>query len=242
MTTTVRRTFTFAVVTLILVGLYLFSRHSYLLFHSLVELFCVVVAACIFVIAWNTRHLHKNSYFLVLGIAYLHVGGLDLMHTLAYSGMGVLATDDPDPSTQPWLASRALEVVSLIVALAFVRRNVHTGATVTIYVTVSTGLLALIAAGLFPECFNPETGLTMFKKSAEYVISGLLVLAAVGLIHQRDAFDRGVLNTMFGAIMVTVAAELAFTFYTDPFGVANLLGHYLKWTVARNQHNLASGL
>lgn len=39
----------------ILFGLYLTSLYSYLLFHSLVELFSIVVGCIIFVIAWNSR-------------------------------------------------------------------------------------------------------------------------------------------------------------------------------------------
>ncbi|HSQ78787.1 MAG TPA: MASE3 domain-containing protein, partial [Nitrospirota bacterium] len=38
-------------------GLYASSRYSYVLFHSLVELFSVLVAFMIFVLAWNTRRV-----------------------------------------------------------------------------------------------------------------------------------------------------------------------------------------
>jgi len=73
---------------LVLFGLYLTSRHSYLLFHSLTEIFSVVVAFGIFVLTWNSRRFIDNSYILFLGIAYLFIGTIDLVHTLAYKGMG----------------------------------------------------------------------------------------------------------------------------------------------------------
>ncbi len=74
---------------LVLFGLYLTSFYSYLLFHSLVELFSIVIACGIFIVAWNSRRFLDNNYLLFTGIAYLFIGGLDLVHTLAYKGMSV---------------------------------------------------------------------------------------------------------------------------------------------------------
>ena len=79
---------------LILFGLYLTSLYSYLLFHSLVELFSIIVACCIFIVAWNSRRFLDNNYLLFIGITYLFIGGLDLVHTLAYKGMGVFQEYD----------------------------------------------------------------------------------------------------------------------------------------------------
>ena len=46
---------------LLVIGLYLTSFYGYLLFHGLVELFSVTVAAGIFILAWNTRRFAQNS-------------------------------------------------------------------------------------------------------------------------------------------------------------------------------------
>ena len=46
-----------AVAAVMLVFLYIISRHNYLLFHSLAEAFSIVIAFCIFILAWNSRRL-----------------------------------------------------------------------------------------------------------------------------------------------------------------------------------------
>ena len=74
---------------LILFGLYLSSLYNYLLFHSLAEIFSIVVACGIFIVAWNSRRILDNNYLLFLGIAFLFIGALDLVHTLGYTGMGI---------------------------------------------------------------------------------------------------------------------------------------------------------
>lgn len=74
---------------LLLAGLWATSKSSYLLFHSIAEIFSIVVACCIFMLAWNSRRFAENTYLLFVGIAYLFVAGLDLLHALAFKGMGV---------------------------------------------------------------------------------------------------------------------------------------------------------
>lgn len=69
--------------------LYITARANYLLFHALVEGFAIVVAALIYTLATRTYQHSRNDTFLFLGIAYLHVGILDFVHTLVYKGMGV---------------------------------------------------------------------------------------------------------------------------------------------------------
>jgi hypothetical protein len=91
---------------LVFLGLYLTSLHHYLLFHSFAEIFSIVVACGIFMITWNSRRFLDNNYLLFIGIAFLFVGGLDLIHTLAYKGMGVFQGYETDLPTQLWIAAR----------------------------------------------------------------------------------------------------------------------------------------
>jgi len=76
----------------ILVGWYLTGLYSYLLFHSLVEIFSIVVACGIFMISWNSRRFMDIDYPLFLGIANPFVGAIDLLHTLAYTGSTLSTT------------------------------------------------------------------------------------------------------------------------------------------------------
>ncbi len=54
-----------------LVILYLTSLYSYVLFHSLVEIFSVVIALGIFAVVWNARRFLENNYLLFTGITLL---------------------------------------------------------------------------------------------------------------------------------------------------------------------------
>ncbi len=108
---------------LTLVGLYLSGLYNYLLFHSIAELFSIIIACGIFMIAWNSRQFNHNNYLLFIGVAYLFVGGLDLVHMLGYKGMAIFKGYQTNLATQLWIAARYMESLSLLIAPLFFRRR-----------------------------------------------------------------------------------------------------------------------
>jgi PAS domain S-box-containing protein len=212
-------------------GLYVISQDSYLLFHSLVELFSVAVAFAIFMVAWNTRGLVDAGFVLILGVAFLFVGALDTLHALAYSGMGVFPGEaGSNLATQLWVAARFLQSASLFLAFLIPARRVKATPLMVAYAGVFTLLLlSIFAWKVFPVCFDERTGLTVFKKASEYVVAVILAGALGLLVMRRRRFDPWVLGYLTAAVVVTIASEMAFTAYgRNPFGFANKLGHFLK--------------
>ncbi len=217
-----------ALLAAILAALYLSSLYSYLLFHSLAELFGVVVAAGIFIVAWNSRRILENNYLLLLGVAYLFIGCLDLVHTLAYNGMGVFPGYETNLPTQLWISARYLESISLLIAPLFIGRRLIPAPALGLYAAATAALLALIFTGVFPDCFLEGKGLTLFKKTSEYIISFIL-FGSISLLYTRRAmFDTGIFRLLVASITLTICSELAFTFYVHAYGFSNLVGHYLK--------------
>ena len=214
---------------LVLFGLYLTSRHSYLLFHSLTEIFSVVVAFGIFVLTWNSRRFIDNSYILFLGIAYLFIGTVDLVHTLTYQGMGVFPGYGSDLATQLWIAARYVQSISFLAAPLLLGRKLKLPFVFLIYAVVTTLLLmSIFYWDIFPACFVDGVGLTPFKKISEYVISFIFLASIFLLYRKRREFDTSVFRFLVASIVVTICAELAFTLYTGPYALSNMVGHLLK--------------
>jgi hypothetical protein len=213
-------------------GLYLLSRANYLLFHALVELGAVVVSAAIFAIGWNTRRFAPNSFLLVLAVAFLCVGVLDLLHTLAYLGMGVFREPGANLATQYWIVGRGLESISFPLAarvLATNRRLAPERLLVGYLMATSLLIVSIQPLELFPTAYDDATGrLTRFKVNSEYVVSALFAAAAILFWRQRDKLDRPILQFLLAALGAKVVSELAFTLYTDVYGVFNMVGHLLK--------------
>ena len=221
--------------TAILLGLLWIAQSNYLLFHVLGEMFSIVIAFTIFVLTWNGRGYLHNGYLVFLGISFLFTGGIDLLHTLAFRGMGVFpGTGQSDPNaanlaTQLWIAARYMQALSLVFAPVFLRRQFRPSLVLAGY-TVITALLVLsiFEWRVFPDALLDAGGLTEFKKSSEYLIILLLTVGGLGLLRVRSAFDPDVRRLLMLAIVTTILSEFAFVEYlmvTDGF---NQLGHFLK--------------
>ena len=217
------------------VGLFLISLQNYLLFHALVELFSIVIAFTIFTLTWNARRMINNGYLLFLGISFLYVGGLDLVHTLAYKGMdifpGALAGDPhaANMATQLWVAARYLQSLSLIAAVFFFNRRYMPKYVFGVYALVTALLLlSIFTWEIFPRAFIDGVGLTPFKRYSEYVII-ILYLVGLGLfVRIRERFDAGVTIMLVTSIAFNIATEVAFTEYVAVNDMVNMLGHFFK--------------
>jgi len=106
----------------VLAGLVLVAGFNYLLFHGIVEVAGLAVAFSIFLIVWNTRDVVPDAFYLLLGVSFLYVGAIDLLHTLAYSGMGVFPGETADLATQLWLAARYFQAGALLAASLLIGR------------------------------------------------------------------------------------------------------------------------
>lgn len=225
----------------VLLILYLIQLRNYLLFHSLVEIFSILVAFALFIVVWNARGELDNVFLGILGIAYLFVGGLDLLHTLAYDGMGVFVDQGANLPTQLWIFTRYLESISLVgaavvsyvaarsskPAISWNKRNLSV--LISAYsLIVLLGLISIYSIEIFPQAYVTGEGLTQFKVMSEFLIIGLLVVSIAIISTQRDSFDSRVFLFLTVAILLTAFAELAFTFYIDVYGFSNAVGHFLK--------------
>ena len=220
-----------AVIALLVLGaLNASSLYSYLLFHSLAEIFSIIIACGIFMVAWNSRRFLDNQYLLFIGVAYFFIGVLDLAHAFAYKGMNILPGYDANAPTQLWIAARYVQSLTLLAAPLMFRRLIRPRYYALGYGgLVSLLLLAIFYWRIFPDCFLADAGgLTLFKKISEYIICIILLAAGVLILRCRREFDPVVLRWLLASIVLTVLSELSFTTYASVYGPSNMLGHYFK--------------
>lgn len=215
---------------LVLVGAYFLSRENYLLFHSSVELFSVVVSATVFMLVWTSRKKIGANAFVLLGVVYLFVGVLDFFHTLSYKGMNIFPSDI-FYANQLWVCARLMESLALLTFAFWIGRPFRVD-----FRWLFAGMAALTAGLLgwvfvlksFPTCFVQGSGQTLFKIVCEYVICLILFVALITLLRRRQTLAKQVYGYLVASIAVTILSEFCFTLYTDNYGLMNLFGHLLK--------------
>jgi len=216
----------------ILFCLHLTTYYHYLLFHNLAELFSVIIAMTMFIIAINCWKSIQNQYVLFVGVAYFFIGFIDLLHTLAFKGMPIF-TDYSYYAPQFWIAARVLESLSMVVAFSFLGTGklLNRNLLMAIFLVITALLVSsILYFKTFPACFVAGQGLTPFKKIAEYFICGMLALSLLMLYQRRHLFDAKVYRLIAWSIVAMIATELCFTMYvSDSMNDAiNEIGHLLK--------------
>lgn len=204
--------------------------HSYLLFHALVELFLIVVSLTAFALAWNVRRHLDNPVLLLSGIALGPVAVLDMLHMLAFKGMGIFPAD-ANLATQLWVAQRGLDAAAMLAAALIGPRRVAPGLALGVTVAAALVLGLLVFAGLFPDCYVAGEGLTPFKLAAEYTIMAAFALTIWRLWSLRGLFPLPLLRLLLAANALSLVEEAAFTLYVDVFGILNMAGHLVAVVV-----------
>jgi PAS domain S-box-containing protein len=220
---------------ILLACLYLISTYNYLLFHGIIEVVTIVIFFAVFIIVWNTRRNITNVFFLVIGISCLFVGGIDLIHMLAYKGMGIFPGDSANLPTQLWIAARYYQSIAFFVATLLIWKSLTKDRKYDagiIFAGCAAGFVLILASIFawqnFPVCYIDGTGLTGFKIASEYGISLIMLSTILLLVHRRRVFDPAVWKLLVAAMVFLIAGELAFTSYVSVYGFANMVGHLAK--------------
>lgn len=209
---------------------YALAQHNYLLFHTLVELFSIVVAMAVAMLVWNARRHFENQYLLFIGLGFGWVAVIGLLHTLSFKGLGIIGDPgDANLATQLWMAERILETGALLAApLAFRLKPSPVWTSAGFAAATAMLVASILVWPVFPNCFLPGTGLTRFKITGEYVLCLGLIVAGALARRERERFDPGVLHLFIAFIITSIFEELFFTLYADPYGLTNMLGHLCK--------------
>lgn len=205
-------------------------KQNFLLFHTVVELSAIVIAFAVFIVTWNTRKIIDNNYLYFVGMAYIFIGTLDLLHIITYPGLHII------PGTiyytnQFWIATRFLEALTFIMGFWFLKRKKVLNGDVTIlsYCVVTILLtLAILYWKIFPVCYIEGVGQTHFKINAEYVIIAMLFFAGCLLYSSRNSFSASVFRFLMLSLFFAILSEFCFTLYVSIFSLPAEIGHYAK--------------
>lgn len=209
---------------------------AFLLWHNCAELVAVLVSLLVFVSGYRALLSARVGAVMLLAVAFLGVGLLDLLHMLSYVGMpDAITPNSPQKSMFFWLAARLMAAFALLayVALPPVLTSAQTptrlGIPVVFAVVCATVWYGLSTPALAPNLFVPGKGLTPLKIGLEWTIVGILALALTLLWLRRASFTVTSSVPLGFALALSAVSELFFTLLgIDDRDAANMIGHFYK--------------
>ncbi|PCJ60003.1 MAG: hypothetical protein COA79_09355 [Planctomycetota bacterium] len=203
-------------------------KYGVLLFHTLSELFSVMVGVLMLVIVWNTRRFTDNNFLVYLGIGYFWVSILDTWHTFTVKGMPFFNISDNNITLHFWIYTRFFEALLLLSASLFLKRSLNAKFAMALGASLVL-LISYVSINQIGPTLLTSDGLTSYKIYSEYAIIFLICCAILIYIRHRKYLATSVFHYLIASLIITVGAELCFTLYTDFLGPFFVVGHLLKF-------------
>lgn len=202
---------------------------NYLLFHSIIELFAVIICFCVALIAIGTIQISDGDYFTYLGVTYGFVGIINIFHMITYKGANLI-TSNANIAMQIWTFERYFETISLIISFYFINKKVNYKKLIAIDTLIVSFFITIIFnTNMFPACYIRGKGLTTFKIYSEYIICILLPYVIYLYYKDRGKYIKHNYVFLIYSMIFNIAGEFMLTFYTGLYGPTNVIAHLLNF-------------
>jgi signal transduction histidine kinase/ActR/RegA family two-component response regulator len=199
--------------------------NAYLLFHSLAEITSATVSISTFLFTWNTRRF-QNTYLRTIGTAALFVGLFEVLHCLAFPGMGVFVGYDENLSPQLWLCARLVQGFAGLSGLLLLDRRIRVRSLFWGCAVAFGTLCAVVFLRAAPDVVARPQGLTPIKVSVEWGLVALF-LSCAALLYRKRKRLAPVFHLLIAQALVMAVCEVCFTLYLRPYDFENFAGHVL---------------
>lgn len=208
--------------------------NAYLVWHNLVEFTSATVSVSIFFIGWYSHRETKNQRDLFLGVAFLVVGAVDVMHLLSFPGMPAFVSENStNKAIDYWITARLVQAAALagygfIPTMPSSRRFVR-----PVSLSAALAFIAVLfyvvtyLPHLIPPMFVAGKGLTSTKIALEYLVIFITAFAIVKITYGIRAGGSYQMMLLTG-LTFFIFSELSFTLYASAYDTYNLLGHIFK--------------
>lgn len=201
---------------------------SYAVIHTVLEIFCIVIAISSFFVVWCVSKIQQTN--LILGLGFLAVAIFDALHTIFWQGLGLFPNSFYDLSARYWLAGRFFEALFLILSTISISKfsiGRYIGFAFTVFFSFSVGFAFYYSPDAFPVLLTPK-GVTPIKIIIEYIIISMFICFLFRVYKGFFQEDIVTKEYLILAILIAVPAELCFTVFTTITNFYNVLGHVLK--------------
>jgi signal transduction histidine kinase len=203
--------------------------------HAIVEAAIMAMALATFAVQWFAAGARdfQEARGRLLGVSFLGMGLLELLHLLAYPGMpGVFGAATVERGIFYWFAARSWILLALLVVLflrpdsdsRFLRRRWLVPLAVLVVVALAALDIALPAERTW--FYVPGTGLTPLKVVVEWTLA-LAAFWGAWLASRRDRSlpGEGSAGKISLAFVAMGLAEVSLSIYRDPYDLLNMTGH-----------------
>lgn len=201
-----------------------------LTFHTISELFTIIVAFSAFMIVLNTYNISQNSYLTFLGIGFGFVSIFEIIHVLTYAGTDIFMLNNANIDSLLAVVPRLLQSVIILVSFLFIDKKIRIALSVTIYCLITIAILAAIVfLGNSLGTFIDHIGFTVLYQALEITAAVLFSVALITLISNRKKLKVRIYKYMLFSLLASVLADVLLVMDANMNSMINVSSHILKF-------------
>lgn len=189
----------------------------------------------IFIVQFILRGHNSSEKYQVLGIPFLGIALLDLLHTLSYRGLQDFFTENtPQKSISFWFAARFFEVFAFLVFALIVKikpsrfRVSALWVYAITFITVAAACYGtLIAPEIMPTFASYEGKITPLKINLEYLLSFSHLFIAWLLLSSPEPHEQYIDDLVTASLLLAIGG-ITFSSFADGHDILIFTGHVIK--------------
>lgn len=210
------------------ISIYLGNK-NYILFHTIVELFCIIIGFVMAIISINTYKLNKDNKIIYLGIAFGFIACINLIHLFAYMNIGNDIKFTFNIAIQLWVLGSYIQSISLLIFLKETDKENDLKKIICIYsIILFIALTSIFYFNIFPLCYIEGIGFTYFKLIVSYINCGILLSTLIYLKKKSVDKIKKTDKMLSFSIMSNIICEVFFIFSTRNYDLFSILGHIFQ--------------
>ncbi|KMT21953.1 MASE3 domain-containing sensor histidine kinase [Clostridium cylindrosporum] len=202
---------------------------DFLIFHTMVELFGIVIGFVMAIIAINTYKLNKDNRIVFLGVVFGFIAFINLIHLFAYRGMNISEVFTFNISIQVWTIGRYLQGIAFLVLFTSREGNYNIkNISITCLIVVGLLLGSVFYIKVFPQLYIKGTGFTLVKIIAGYLNCGIL-LGLLILLRKRNPNGLNKNDKALSlSILSNLVCEMFFVASSITYDIYSVFGHVFQ--------------
>ena len=201
-----------------------------LTFHTISELFTIIVAFSAFMIVINTYNISQNSYLTFLGIGFGFVSIFEIIHVLIYAGTDILMLNNGDINALMAIVPRLMQSVIILVSFLYISRKIKIASLITIYCLITIGILAgILVWGSYIIIYINYVGFIVLYQVLEIIVAVLFSVALIILVFARKKLKIRIFKYMLFSLLASVITDVLLVMDANMNSMIYVSAHILKF-------------
>ncbi|MBK1813369.1 PAS domain S-box protein [Clostridium sp. YIM B02505] len=220
---------------LIILGIFISQRlieADYMFYHSIIMFIGIIICFAIYFFASNTYKLSNNNFFMLLGMGFLTVGTIDVLHTVSYFNVGIFGLNSANLSSSLWISARYISGITILTTSIFLYKGINK-ININIFrciyiIAFATIILSIYVLKVFPESYIEGYGNTLFNQVSRITIIIVLFISGIILYKVPNKKNRELVFFMELSIIFRIINEILFLFFDYTLCIENTSAYIFR--------------